>query len=91
MLKEEVVQAVRDEKFHIWPVVTVEEGIEILTDVPAGEKDESGRYPADSVHGRANARLEEYARILKEFGRAEEEEKKPEEERRLAAQRTGEQ
>ena len=80
MLKEEVVQAVRDGKFHIWPVVTVEEGIEILTDVPAGEKDASGLYPENSVHGRANAKLEEYARILKEFGRAEEEEKKPEEE-----------
>ena len=78
MLKEEVVQAIRDGQFHIWPVVTIDDGIEILTGVPAGEKDADGRYPEDSVHGRANARLEEYARILKEFS-APEEEKKPEE------------
>ena len=84
MLKEEVVQAVRDGKFYIWPVKTIDEGIEILTGVPAGEKDASGRYPPDSVHGRANARLEEYARILKEYAAPEEEQKKEEELRKAA-------
>lgn len=86
MLKEDVVQAVRDGRFHIWPVASIDDGIEILTGVEAGEKDSSGRYPEDSVHGRANAKLEEYARILKEFGQPSEEEKQPDEERRLAAQ-----
>ena len=85
MLKDEVVQAVRDGKFHIWPVVTIDEGIEILTGVPAGEKDSSGNYPEDSVHGRVTRKLEGFARILKEFVAPEMEKQPEEEERRLAA------
>ena len=88
MLKDEVVDAVRDGKFHVWPIKTVDEGIEILTGVPAGEKDEQGNYPSDSVHGRANRKLQEFAEKLKEYavpelGKKEEEE----EDERMAARR----
>lgn len=86
MLKEEVVEAVKDGKFHIWPVVTIDQGIEILTGMPAGEKDEKGNYPTDSIHGRANSKLREFARIIKEYSGPDEEKKEEEEEEmRLAA------
>jgi len=65
MLRAEVRQAVAEGKFHIYPVRTVDEGIEILTGVPAGELDEDGTYPEDSVHGRVMDRLAEIAENLK--------------------------
>ncbi len=49
VLKKEVVDAVRAGTFHVYPVATVEEGIEILTGVPAGRPDDKGRYPAGTV------------------------------------------
>src|SRR5690606_14237058 len=68
MLKDEVVEAVRDGRFHIWAISTVDEGLAWLTGVPAGEPDEQGQYPPDTVHGRVHARLEELAQGLKAFG-----------------------
>ncbi len=69
MLRDEVVQAVAQGKFHIWPVTTIDEGIEILTGVPAGERGEDGSYPADSVNGRVDRKLFELAERLQRFGR----------------------
>jgi len=69
-LNDEVVEAVREGKFHIYPVSTIEEGIEILTGVPAGVPDENGRYSPDSVYGRVVKKLEEYNSLL---GREKEE------------------
>ena len=57
MLKREVVQAVEKDQFHIYPVETVEEGIEILTHVPAGVRDDQGRFAADSVFGMVQNKL----------------------------------
>jgi predicted ATP-dependent protease len=57
MLREDVVQAVAEGKFHIYPVRTVDEGIEILTGVPAGERGPDGTYPPDSVNGKVDRRL----------------------------------
>ncbi|MGI5836209.1 MAG: Lon protease family protein [Chloroflexota bacterium] len=68
MLKDEVVQAVRDGKFHLWSVRTVDEGIELLTGVRAGEQLPDGTYPQGTVHQMVDARLREYAQKLKEFG-----------------------
>lgn len=86
MLKEEVVEAIKQGKFHIWPVKTVDQGIEILTGVTAGERDLQGNYPPDSVHGRVNAKLKLFAEIVKEYGGAGvEAEERPEEEGRQAA------
>jgi lon-related putative ATP-dependent protease len=65
MLRGDVRQAVAEGKFHIYPVHTVDEGIEILTGMPAGELQEDGTYPEESVHGRVLARLEEIAENLK--------------------------
>ena len=50
MLHKDVVEAVSQGKFHIHAVNTIDEGIEILTGVPAGERDDKGNYPAESVN-----------------------------------------
>lgn len=68
MLREDVVDAVRNGKFHIWPVRTIDEGIELLTGVPAGEPDEEGEYPEGTVHATVKKRLRELATELKSFG-----------------------
>ncbi|MGE5603926.1 MAG: Lon protease family protein [Nitrososphaerales archaeon] len=68
MLRDEVVQAVAEGKFHLWPVRTVDEGIEILTGVPAGERGEDGCYPDDSMNGRVDRKLYELAQRLQRFG-----------------------
>lgn len=69
MLDHEVAEAVEAGRFHVWAVDSVDEGIEILTGVPAGEADEHGRYPADTVFGRVDRRLEEMARRQVRFAR----------------------
>jgi predicted ATP-dependent protease len=58
MLNDAVVDAVATKEFHIWAVAHVDEGLEILTGMPAGKADRNGRFPRQSVHGRALARLE---------------------------------
>jgi len=67
MLLPEVVDAVKAGQFHIWAVESIDEGIELLTDLPAGEMDDDGNYPPESVHGKVAARLEEYARQAQAF------------------------
>lgn len=57
MLRADVVEAARDGRFHIYPVATVHQGIEILTGIPAGERDGSGRFPDGTVNARVEARL----------------------------------
>jgi predicted ATP-dependent protease len=69
MLREEVIQAVADGTFHIYPVTTVDEGIAILTGVPAGRRGDDGRFPEDSVNGRVDKALRTLALRLKSFGR----------------------
>lgn len=64
MLTAPVRQAVEDGSFHIYAVRTLDEGLEILTGVPAGEPHKDGNIPADSVHGRVIARLQEIAENL---------------------------
>ncbi len=61
MLRQNVVEAVRAEKFKIFAVDTIDQGIEILTGVPAGERDASGKFPEGSVNHRVEARLVELA------------------------------
>ncbi|MFY9376873.1 MAG: ATP-binding protein [Peptococcia bacterium] len=57
MLNEEVIEAVKSGKFHIYAISSIEEGIEILTGLPAGIIDEDGNYPSESVFGRVQARI----------------------------------
>ncbi|WIF95300.1 Lon protease family protein [Caminicella sporogenes] len=50
MLTDEVIEAVKEGKFHIYAVKTIDEGIEILTGVPAGKINEKGEYPIGTIH-----------------------------------------
>jgi lon-related putative ATP-dependent protease len=68
-LNEEVVEAVRAGKFHIYPVKTVDEGIEILTGAPAGEAAADGSFPAGTVHHLVNQKLHQYTEKLIELGK----------------------
>jgi lon-related putative ATP-dependent protease len=76
MLKKEVIDAVKQKKFHIYKVSTVEEGIEILTGVPAGKPNKKGIYPAGTVYGAVQKKLKYYLersrKIKKEFEDPEE-------------------
>ncbi|OPY36424.1 MAG: Archaeal Lon protease [Methanoregula sp. PtaU1.Bin051] len=67
MLKEEIVQAAKDGKFSVYPVRTIDEGIEFLTGVPAGERQPDGSYPEGTVNYLVNRRLQEMADMAKEF------------------------
>ncbi len=67
MLKKEVVSAVEEGMFHIYAVNHVDEGMELLTGLQMGKKDESGAYPEDSVNHRVEKQLDRYASVQKNF------------------------
>ena len=64
-LNDEVVEAVKNEKFHIYAISTIDEGIEILTDVPAGKKDKYGHFPSGTINYLVYEKLKKYAEISK--------------------------
>ena len=66
VLREDVARAIADGRFHLYAVETVTQGVEMLTGLPAGERDASGRFPASSVFGRVERRLIEIAERLRE-------------------------
>jgi predicted ATP-dependent protease len=66
-LDHDVVEAVAAGRFHLWAVDGIEDGIALLTGVPAGERGPEGGFPAESVFGRCAARLDEMARQLREY------------------------
>jgi len=67
MLREDVVEAVREGKFHIYPVRTIDEGIALLTGVPAGEAGPDGAYPEGTVNFLVQKRLGELADQARAF------------------------
>lgn len=67
MLKEEVVEAAKTGKFQIYPVRTIDEGIEILTGVPAGARREDGTYEEGTVNYLVDRRLREMAETMRGF------------------------
>ena len=62
-LSNEVVDAVKNGLFHIYAISTIDEGIELLTGVPAGKKDSSGNFPAGTINYLAYEKLKKYADI----------------------------
>lgn len=68
MLRSDVVEAIAQGQFHVYVTSTVEEGIELLTGTPAGIPDESGHYPAGTVFGAIEHRLERFLRVIAESG-----------------------
>lgn len=64
-LSDEIIQAVKRGDFHIYAISTIEEGIELLTGVPAGKRDANGNFPAGSINYLAYEKLKKYAEISK--------------------------
>ena len=61
-LSDEIIDSVRKGKFHIYSVSTIDEGIEILTGVPAGKKDKNGKFPLGTINYLAYEKLKKYAK-----------------------------
>ena len=69
MLRPDVVAAVRAGDFHVYPVETVDQGIERLTGMAAGTRDEQGAFPTDTINAKVEARLQEFADRRRQFAR----------------------
>ena len=69
MLKKEVVEAVGKGLFSIYPIETVDQGMEILTSTIVGERGADGKFPKGTVNSLVEERLRGLAKSLKEFGR----------------------
>ncbi len=67
MLREDILDAVAGGKFHIWPVEKVEEGIEILTGLAAGRRDDKGKFEDGTVFGLVDERLRAMANTMKDY------------------------
>ena len=63
-LSDEVIEAVKNKQFHIYSVSTIEEGIEILTGVPAGKKDENGHFPSGTINDLVYKKLKKYSQVV---------------------------
>jgi lon-related putative ATP-dependent protease len=70
MLRQDVVAAAAEERFRIFPIETVDQGMELLTGIPAGELDRDGNYPAGTLNQRIAARLDAFAAKAMELARA---------------------
>jgi predicted ATP-dependent protease len=68
MLADRVVEAVREGKFHVHAVETIDQGLEILTGIAAGERRGRGGYPKNTVNGRVDQRLGILAARYRDFG-----------------------
>ncbi|MEO1293188.1 MAG: AAA family ATPase, partial [Pseudomonadota bacterium] len=70
MLREDVVEACRDGRFAVYPVQTIDQGIALLTGLPAGTRGANGLFPEGSVNARVEARLVDFAQRRRAFGEA---------------------
>jgi predicted ATP-dependent protease len=68
MLKDDVIEAVRQGQFHLWPVSTIDEGMEVLTGVSAGRRQADGSFEEGSVGQKVDRRLRDMAETLRKFG-----------------------
>jgi lon-related putative ATP-dependent protease len=70
MLRADLVEAAAAGRFHVYPVETVDQAVELLTGVPAGEPDEEGLYPPESVYGQVQQRLAELMVLAQTYAAA---------------------
>jgi lon-related putative ATP-dependent protease len=70
MLRQDVVEACAQGKFHVYPVSTIDQGIELLTATLAGERDENGLFPEDTINQRVEVKLMVLAEQARLFGAA---------------------
>lgn len=67
MLKKELLEAVKQDLFHIYAARTIDDGIELLTDTPAGALNNKGEFPEESIHFKVNQRIDALNRNLKKY------------------------
>ena len=67
MLRHDVVDAVKEGKFHIYAIHTIDEGIALLTGKPAGVRTKSGKFTPGSINARVDKKLGEFAKQSKKF------------------------
>ena len=79
MLREEVVEAVRSGLFAVYPVATIDQGIELLTGLPGGERDASGEFPDGSFNRRVEEMLIHFSERLRALASRSAEEQTAEE------------
>lgn len=65
-LSDEIITAVKNKQFHIYAISTIEQGIEILTGVPAGRKDSNGKFPAGTINYLSYRKLKKFADLSKD-------------------------
>jgi len=70
MLRQDVVAAAAKESFRIFPIETVDQGLSLLTGLPAGEPDAEGNYPAGTLNHRIAGRLDAFTAKATELARA---------------------
>ncbi len=67
MVSPKVAKAAAEGRFHIYAVETIDQGIELLTGIPAGSRDEHGHYPAGSINGLVEQRIRAFAETRRNF------------------------
>ena len=67
MLRNDVCKAVEEGKFMVYSVETIDDGIELLTGMSAGQRDENGQFPADSINHLVQSKLTEYATKMHDY------------------------
>ncbi len=70
VLRQDVLRAIKEERFHIYKINNIEEGIELLTGIPAGIADRDCKYPKETVFGKVQKRLEAYHQLSLSHGSA---------------------
>jgi lon-related putative ATP-dependent protease len=76
MLRWDIVHAAQSGQFHIYAVSSVDEALELLSDMEVGAVDEQGQYPPESFNGKIDAQLQQFTTLAKEFAAKEADEKK---------------
>ncbi|HMK34739.1 MAG TPA: ATP-binding protein [Desulfomonilaceae bacterium] len=80
VLHPDVLEAVKEGKFHVWAIDHVDQGIELLTGIPAGDRDDEGNFPEGSINYLVNSRLSELSEDMKEYESGDDEDEKAGEE-----------
>lgn len=64
-LSDEIIESVKVGKFHIYSISTIDEGIELLTGVPAGKKNKEGNFPVGTINYLVYEKLKKYFQLSK--------------------------
>ncbi len=76
MLRADVIETVKKGQFHVYPIKSIDEGIEILTGIKAGNKRQDGTFEKDTVHYLVNKELQRLAKSWKTFHQKNDKDKK---------------